>query len=237
MNNCNENGKAHNISPDPKERPFIGSKTKPIVAENLPKAKRRKMEDTSSYLRRSTDLSTATIEDMDNPHTFYNLLNVNDDTVLISFLQRNKLIAQDNRICEKCAEEDKIGYMIVRKSEKPNCRLGHVFRCKTNGQHEKSLFIYSFFANCRRPIQDILVFAYSLLKEMNLKTACHDSGIDYGRTGVYWAAAIRDVMAHWVYEHIIQAPLLFSGEIEIDESLFGRKVSLFHPLKYIQEVP
>ena len=49
------------------------------------------------------------------------------------------------------------------------------------------------------------------------------SNIDYS-TAVQWAAWIRDLLVQWVWEEVITQELKFDGIMEIDESLFGRKI-------------
>ena len=58
----------------------------------------------------------------------------------------------------------------------------------------------------------------------HLLTVCVEKvNIDYA-TGVQWAAWIRDLFVQWVWEDVISQQLKFDGIVEIDESLFGRKI-------------
>ena len=71
-------------------------------------------------------------------------------------------------------------------------------------------------------LQDILVFVVEFLKQQSLKRCAEAAGIDYKKSSVDWANFIRDLFKQYVFEHY--STIKLAGEVEVDESLFGRKV-------------
>ena len=58
----------------------------------------------------------------------------------------------------------------------------------------------------------------------SLRLCATESGLNYKKTSVEGAKSVRQIIMQLVYDYILQAPLKFHGTVEIDESLFGRKV-------------
>lgn len=196
----------------------------------------RKIDHRGRYRSRKVESVAITFEDLDNPHTFYALLH--DESSLVKWLQQNRLIASQ-LICQTCHNLGHRGIKmnIKRKTgHKSLYGLGHVFRCCRKTNHEITIYKHSYFHNLKHPIQDCLVFVHSMLTNMNLKSAADFAGISYSNTAVLWARDMRDVIVQWVYNEIITAPMKFTGVIEIDESLFGRKVInilIYYSVQYV----
>ena len=102
---------------------------------------------------------------------------------------------------------------------------GEVFRCRNNRAHQKAIRTFSFFEKIHIEIQDVIVFIKSYLDKMTLLQCSVFSGIDYGSTACNWASYMRELFKEYFHRHIRHRRI--GGEIEIDESLFGRRVK-FH---------
>ena len=85
-----------------------------------------------------------------------------------------------------------------------------------------SLRCYSFFDRSNITIQDAMVFIKSYLDKMTLLQCSIFSGISYRSTAVNWASFLRELFKEHFFIHTRHRVL--SGEVEIDESLFGRKM-------------
>ena len=94
---------------------------------------------------------------------------------------------------------------------------GFAFRFKKG--HEQSIRKYSFFQGSHYMMQDILVFVVEFLKQRSLKRCAEAAGIDYKKSS---ANFIRDLFKQYVFEHY--STIKLAGEVEVDKSLFGRKV-------------
>ena len=70
-------------------------------------------------------------------------------------------------------------------------------------------------------MQDVFNFVFSFAESASLLNCSLYSGMDYSNSAVEWARKIRDLMAEYYVAEI--EPIKFSGTVEIDESLFGRK--------------
>ena len=66
-------------------------------------------------------------------------------------------------------------------------------------------------------IPDILRFVVAYAEGLSLKQCSVKSGFAYGSSAVDWASHCRDLFVQ---------PTKFSGIVEVDESLFGRRVSV-----------
>ena len=160
---------------------------------------------------RSNVAKSIEFEDLINPYNFYNLMQDED----LNDWMRDKRLLSKGRMCEKC---DGWG------SPKKRARniSGETFRCKKNNNHEFGIRKYSFFDNAKYSTQDILAYILELLLGSTMKRAAYVCGITYGKTSVDYNKSIREIFMQYVSN--IQYTTKFSGTIEIDESLFGRKV-------------
>ena len=55
--------------------------------------------------------------------------------------------------------------------------------------------------------------------------------MNYSTTAVDWANFVREPMKYWVHVHMSQ--MRMSGTVEVDESLFGRRVK-YHRGKFTE---
>ena len=105
-------------------------------------------------------------------------------------------------------------------------RAGYVanesFRCNKNSCHERITREYSFFEPAKLSVNDIMLFVKCYLDGNSLRQCATFAGISYGSTSVEWAVYIRDILKDYFRRYVINETL--SGEVELDESLFGRKV-------------
>ena len=97
---------------------------------------------------------------------------------------------------------------------------GFAFCCKKGD--EQSIRKYSFFQGSHYMMQDILVFVVEFLKQQSLKRCAEVAGIDYKKSSIDWANFIRDLFKQYVFKHY--STIKLAGEVEVDKSLFGRKV-------------
>ena len=81
---------------------------------------------------------------------------------------------------------------------------------------------YSFFEGSSYNIRDLVIFVKSYLEGHTLKQCALATSMDYKSTAVHWASYIRELFIEHV--HRSYSEMKFSNEVEIDESLFGRKI-------------
>ena len=171
-----------------------------------------------NFRNREAHASNITFSHFQNPFNFYTLMFLPMQQ-LISWLMDNRLL-KSMMMCEKCGEECKLSH---RKDKIDD----FTWRCRNIKQHhdrkdfERSIRQYSFFHHSHFTIQDIFVFIISFLQKQTLLQCSKLSGIDYKRSSVDWANFIREIFKQYVYECYQTVQL--EGEVEIDESLFGKK--------------
>lgn len=153
------------------------------------------------------------IEDLVNPFNFFTLL-MSPPGNFYQWMADNGLLAS-KLTCHQCKSECKI-YPRPR-----NCD-GFSWRCLANKNHEFSIRKFSFFFRSHLYIQDILMFIYKYSEESSILQCAIATGVGYRRTAVDWASFIRDLFLQWVHDTL--PTMMLEGTIEIDESLFGRKV-------------
>ena len=76
----------------------------------------------------------------------------------------------------------------------------------------------------RYPLQDIFLFIVEYAFKNSLRTICTKTNIYYGNTGVKYAKKIRELFLQYVKEWYNDFQFDTDVPIEIDESLFGKKV-------------
>ena len=151
-------------------------------------------------------------DDFQNPWNFYKLMFSNQKSV-IEWLHENDLISKEKH-CEKCDFPCKIE---ARKGKTD----GFTWRCAQERGHEYGLRCNSFFEGANFTIQDGLQFIRAFLTTTTLLQASKESGLAYKSTALVWAAKIRKLFQFYVHETMSE--IKFSGEIQIDESKFGKK--------------
>ena len=172
----------------------------------------------SSWGRRiiPTDVFDIDLEDLINPYNRFTLLTYHPDQ-FIEWLGGNGLLATDVRCdVEGCRKE-------CRLNRRTSSIDGYSWRCRPGGEHEHSLRKFSFFSHSHLYLQDIFLFVMGYAERNGSlgRLACW-SGINYSSTSIDWGVFIREMFMAYVHR-LLQNDML-SGEVEIDESQFGRKV-------------
>ena len=176
-----------------------------------------------NFRNREAHASNITFSHFQNPSNFFTLVFLPMQQ-LISWLMDNHLL-KSMMMCEKCGEECKLSH---RKDKIDD----FTWRCRNIKQHhdrkdfERSIRQYSFFHHSHFTIQDIFVFIISFLQKQTLLQCSKLSGIDYKRSSIDWASFIQEIFKQYVYECYQTVQL--EGEVEIDESLFGKKCKFNH---------
>lgn len=158
-----------------------------------------------------TDIAPA---DFDNPWNFY-LFQQTDEEVYF-WCRKNGILATSFPChVENCTVE----MTLANLSRAPG---GVIFRCNCNRLHTKSSRAYSFFDKSNLVLQDIILFIKSYLEKNSLAICARFSGMAYKSTAVNWACFMKEVFKE--YFHNTLRNVKFQGIVEIDESLFGRRV-------------
>ena len=183
-----------------------------------PEGFKRKVMSTSTWATRiiTDNIFDIHIEDLVNPYNRFRLLEFPHHNFL-EWLGHNRLLAT-RMMCETngCTLE-------CNQNVRSSSIDGWSWRCRPGGAHEHAIRRYSIFSHSHLLVQDIFLFICSYAERNGtLRRLSIWTGIDYSRTAVDWAAFIRDCMVQYVYELLTTETL--GGEVEIDESQFGRKV-------------
>ena len=131
----------------------------------------------------------------------------------------NNLICS-NIDCQKCHRP----YNLSTCKDKIDMFSWH---CRNIKEHcdskdfEHSIRQFSFFQHSHFTFQDIFQFIYSFLQKQTMLQCNKLSGIDYKHSAVDWCNFITEICKMYVYK--LYETVQLEGEIEIDESLFGKK--------------
>lgn len=182
-----------------------------------------------NFRQRITNVDDIKIKDFDNPWNFYCLL-LSDDATLNKWCRNNELLPETIKcLSKKVSQKSKRqggGDVVCGGNMFPKVRgdrsAGEVFRCEFDRDHTKAIRTYSLFDKAKMPIPDVMVFIKSYLDKSSLLQCSKFAGVAYKTTAVNWASYIRELFKEYFHRNIKHKKL--SGEIEIDESLFGRKV-------------
>ena len=175
-----------------------------------------------NYRERITDASRITFKDFVNPWNFFYLFGC-IESVIIEWMQNNGLLAV-TLMCDHSVGANKCGGIMTLKPSS-NLQGGQLFRCQKDRNHRKPMRTNSFFQGSHLLFQDIMVFIKSYLEKNTLLQCAKFSGMAYGSSAVDWASFMRELFLEHYVRNIKNLKL--SGTIEIDESLFGRRVK-FH---------
>ena len=129
----------------------------------------------------------------------------------MEWLQKVGLLA-DSVECDRCKVD-------CRLSVRDRSIDGYVWRCPA--RHEISIRRNSFFAKSHLHIPDIINFVITYAEGQSLWKCAQVSGVGYASTAVDWGSFCRDLFVEYYVREIRDEPL--HGEVEIDESLFGRR--------------
>ena len=175
------------------------------------------------FLNRVEDLNTIDFKHFSNPWNFFSLF-LQDKPFIITWLRNHKLLAE-NMTCETCSKNG-LPHIGMKLGSRSSHIDGQTWRCSCNRNHESAIRKYSIFQNVHLPFQDLMVFFISFIEKNTLLRCSIKAGLSYRSTGVEWGCLCRKLCKQFVYDKILSCdnPLQISGQIEIDESLFGRRV-------------
>ena len=98
---------------------------------------------------------------------------------------------------------------------------GEIFCCQKNRNQEKAFRTLTFFEKTNLTIKGIMLFGKSYLDKCTLLRCSNLLGMMYGCTAVNWASHMRELFKEHFHRHTKNK--ILEREIEIDESLFGRR--------------
>ena len=155
-------------------------------------------------------INEITVSDINNPFNRFTLL-LQSREEIVRWLMKEGLLA-DTVKCDRCQVD-------CRLSIRDRAIDGLVWRCPL--RHEISVRRHSFFAKSHLHLPDIINFLITYAEGQSLWRCSQVAGVGYGSTAVDWASFCRDLFVEYYAQHIRDEK--FSGEVEIDESLFGRR--------------
>lgn len=159
-----------------------------------------------------TDITPA---DFANPWNFFYLFTQSEEDVYF-WCRQNGLLATSF----PCHVDNCTGEMaLAALSRAPG---GAIFRCTVNRRHTKSSRSHSFIDKSNLVLQDIILFIKSYLEKNSLAQCARFTGMAYRSTAVNWASFMREVFKEYFNNTLRNVKL--QGIVEIDESLFGRRV-------------
>ncbi|XP_060597825.1 uncharacterized protein LOC132751642 [Ruditapes philippinarum] len=173
-----------------------------------------------NFRRRIINPDEINICDLDNPWNFFNLMN-QDDSTLNKWLIENHFML-GTIPCTKADSASCTCSGTMRVSQRAGRISGASLRCSRNRNHELAIRTYSFFEASKLCTQDIFMFIKCYLDGLSLRQTSLFAGVNYKSTAVDWASFIRELFKEHFHRNIKQRK--FNGEVEIDESLFGRRV-------------
>ena len=166
-----------------------------------------------NFKNRKVERSCINFADFSNPWNFFSIF-LNDEDVVHQWCRDHGLLAH-SLPCKSC---DGQATLRSRKGFVAN----EAFRCNKNFSHQRQTREFSFFEAAKIPTNDIMLFIKSYLDGCTLRQCATFAGISYGSSAVDWAGHIRELFKDDFRRNRMNHKL--SGEIEIDESLFGRRV-------------
>ncbi|XP_071508987.1 uncharacterized protein [Diadema antillarum] len=176
-----------------------------------------------AFSKRLRDPSVTTFSDFSNPWNFFGLFGSLEEEQVWEWLRDNGLVAK-SMFCEVCGQR----CTLQRKTDR---RSGHVWRCRRKGEqpHDKVYCVtkHSFFEHTHFNVRDIMLFMWLWLFNPSLKQVSNMSGVGYSVSSVNWANYMRDLCKQFVHDLYYEETEKLRGEIELDESFFGRRCK-FH---------
>ena len=151
--------------------------------------------------------------DFKNPWNFYGLFIKSEPKELLKWFMDRGLIRKDV-LCDICG-------LKCNLSKRDRLTDGFTWRCPKHRNFETGLRKYSFFEGSNFTLHDIMQIIYSFLGHETMLQMSKDVGMNYKKTAGTWMSKIRILFRKYVMDHIFSEK--FEGEIEIDESKFGRK--------------
>lgn len=167
--------------------------------------------------RKRQNLMGMTTSDFNNPWNFFSLMMLSDDEVYQWFRMHGLLATTISCNSDGCE-----GRMVLKSSSRSVG--GAVFRCMVNRLHTRACRTNSFFEKSNLTLQDIVLFIKSYLDGSSLSQCARFSGVAYKSTTVHWGSFIRELFKEYRYFEVHIKTKKLTGTVEIDESLFGRRV-------------
>jgi len=103
---------------------------------------------------------------------------------------------------------------ILKQAKRAKQTGGATLRCTKNRDHEMSIRKNTFFERSKLTLQDAFMFTKTYLDGSSLLQCSKFSGVAYGSTAVDWGALVHRNLKN----------IKWSGQVEKDESLVGRKI-------------
>lgn len=103
---------------------------------------------------------------------------------------------------------------------------GFIWRCTGPGRHIRTIRSKSIFEDSKLNVADLFLFLCRFAQGAPIALISKACGVAYNTTGLRWACKLRvEILGSW-YVNNIRNNLDFKlqGVIEIDESLFGRRI-------------
>ncbi|CAC5412483.1 unnamed protein product [Mytilus coruscus] len=172
--------------------------------------RRRKKHGEGSFALRRSNVDDISFQDFGNLWSFRCLF-MSDDKTVFNWLRVNGLLPCE-LICHCGAN-----CTLNRQSSTTD---GFTFRCKKG--HELGMRKNSFFERSSYNIRDLIVLIKYYIEGHSLHMSAKCANMEYKSTSVHLASYIREVCCEYInteYEMI-----RFQGDVELDESLFGRKI-------------
>lgn len=206
-----------------------------------------------NYQKRTRDIQQIQLSDFTNPWNFYGLFLGLNQIETVKWCQQKGLL-RETCVCQFCdapctltrrkRKKDGVTFRCSNNNNHEYSVRGNSFfsgshydlqvnipflctsKCQSGIPEESFYFVRRHFPSGESIMfshrQDVMQFIYSFLTKDTLWQTSKDSGFDYKKSSVDWANFIRDLFREYVYN--TYENLVFHGDVEVDESLFGRRV-------------
>jgi transposase-like protein len=161
--------------------------------------------------QRASASSSARSTGWENPFVFHSLL-LGDQGALLSALQGYGLLRRVNT-CSRCS----LPVTLQRRSAAVD---KYVYRCTS--KHETSVRVGSIFYGKKFVLQELVLFIRNFCDGMSLSCNAQQTGLSYHQAAMQFQKQLRELCKSW-YRMEYQLTT-FTGEVEVDECCFDRKV-------------
>ena len=173
-----------------------------------------------NFREKIANLSDIGEDDFANPWKFYSLF-MSEPEKVNEWMRQHGLLPY-TLTCNSQRDDGRECGGIMSPTPNSSRSDGVVFKCDKNRKHQRANRTLSFFEKMNITIPDAMVFIKCYLDKCTLLQCATFSGVAYKTTAVNWRSFVREMFKEYFHRHIKDKKL--SGEIEIDESLFGRRV-------------
>jgi len=172
-----------------------------------------------SFATKLTDPTVSNFDDFENPWNFSGLMHSN--TAIVHKWMRHRGLILTQYVCDTKNYTKRCG-KIAKVTARPTKADGETLRC---GAHEYSIRKNSFFEKSHFGFPDLMNFIKCYLDGDLLCSIAKKTGMAYKSTALEWAKHVRMIFKEYIYQNVHGLQnMMLSGIVEIDESLFGRKV-------------